>query len=166
MSDAVCLRCGRELTQVQRWNRKKYCSRDCFYDARFGERIEWNGVWIRPGQTLEVLKLYGKGLSESEARKAVGADFKAMRRIRNTSELAAFLPKRLCLFCGKSLEQKPLGSKYCSKSCKGKAKYDRKRKQEGQITRRVDREKRNRAIDLFARGLDGGSIARYLDIAV
>ena len=35
MSDAVCVRCGRELTQVQRWNRKKYCSRDCFYDTRF-----------------------------------------------------------------------------------------------------------------------------------
>jgi predicted nucleic acid-binding Zn ribbon protein len=165
VSDAVCLRCGRELTQIQRWNRKKYCSRDCFYDARFGERIEWNGVWIRPGQTLEVLKLYRKGLSESEARKAVGADFKAMRRIRTTPELAAFLPKRLCLFCGKSLEHKHSLSKYCSKSCKGKAKYDRKRKPEGQITRRVDHEKRDRAIDLFARGLDGGSIARYLDIS-
>jgi hypothetical protein len=108
MSDAVCVRCGRELTQVQRWNRKKYCSLDCYCDTRFGERVEWNGVWIRPGQTLEVLKLYRKGLSESEARKAVGADFKAMRRIRNTPEFAVFLPKRLCLFCGKSLEKMSL----------------------------------------------------------
>ena len=165
MSDTVCQRCGRELTQVQRWNHKKYCSRDCFYDTRFGERIEWNGIWIRPGQTLEVLKLYQKGLSESEARKAVDADFKAMRRIRNTPELAVFLPKRLCLFCGKPLEQKSRGSKYCSKSCKGKAKYDRQNARDGRTTRRFDPAKRDRAIDLYARGLDVGSIARYLDIS-
>jgi len=165
MTDAVCQRCGRELTQVQRWNRKKYCSRDCFYDTHFGERVEWNGVWIRPGQTLEILKLYRKGLSESEARKVAGADFKTMRRIRNTPEFATFLPKRLCLFCGKSLEQKYSGNKYCSKSCKGKAEYDRKNAQDGRTTRRVDQEKRGRAIDLFARGLDGGSIARYLDVS-
>lgn len=165
-SNKVCQRCGRELTQVQRWNRKKYCSRDCFYDTRFGERIEWNGVWIRPGQALEVLKLYSKGLSESEARKAVGADYKAMRRIRNTPEFAAFLPERHCLFCGKSLEQKSPQCKYCSKSCVGKAKYDRKCAADGRETRRVDQAKRNRAIDLFARGLDSGSIARYLDVPV
>jgi predicted nucleic acid-binding Zn ribbon protein len=112
-----------------------------------------------------VLKLYRKGLSESEARKAVGVDFKAIRRIRNTPEFAAFLPKRLCLFCGKTLDQKPSGSKYCSKGCKGKAKYDRKNARDGRTTRRVDQEKRSRAIDLFARGLDGGSIARYLDVS-
>jgi predicted nucleic acid-binding Zn ribbon protein len=165
MSDGVCVRCGRELTQVQRWNRKKYCSRDCFYDTRFGERVEWNGVWIRPGQTLEVLKLYRKGLSESEARKAVGADFKAMRRIRSTPELAAFLPKRLCLFCGKSLEQMSPRFKYCSNSCKKKAEYDRQNAAQGRITQRIDHVKRSRAIDLFARGLDGGSIARYLDVS-
>lgn len=166
MSGKVCQRCGRELTQVQRWNRKKYCSRDCFYDTRFGERIEWNGVWIRPGQTLEVLKLYNKGLSESEARRAAHADFKAMRRIRNTPEFAVFLPERFCLFCGKSLENESPRNKYCSKSCMGKAKYDRKRAAEGRETRRVDQAKRNRAIDLFARGLDSGSIARYLDVPV
>lgn len=122
MPNKVCQRCGRELTQAQRWRHCKYCSRSCFHDARFGERIEWNGVWIRPGQALEVLKLCEKGLSESEARKAVGADYKAMRRIRNTPEFAVFLPDRVCLFCGKSLSQHPLAHKYCSKSCKSKAK--------------------------------------------
>lgn len=164
MPNKVCQRCGRELTQAQRWRHCKYCSRSCFHDAQFGERIEWNGVWLRPGQTLEVLKLYEKGLSESEARKAVGADFKTMQRIRNTPEFAAFLPERVCLFCGKSLTQYPLAQKYCSKSCKGKAKYDRQRIAEGRETQRVDHAKRNRAIDLFARGLDSGSIARYLDV--
>lgn len=165
MPDEVCLRCGRKLTQVQRWNKKKYCSRECFTDTRFGEKIEWNGVWIRPGQTLEVLKLYAKGLSESEARKVVGADFKAMRKIRNTPEYAVFLPERYCLFCGKTLEQKSPRQKYCSKSCVRKATYDRKRRLEGHDTRRVDQEKRKRAVDLFARGLDSGSIARYLGIS-
>ena len=165
MSTRVCERCGRELTQIQRWNRKRYCSRDCFHDTRFGERIEWNGVWIRPGQTLEVLKLYQKGLSESEARKAVGADYKAIRRIRNTPELAEFLPQRTCLFCEKSLEGLPAQRKYCCKNCASKAKYDRQNAAEGRITRRVDHAKRSRAVELFARGLDGGSIARYLDMS-
>lgn len=165
MGNEVCQRCGRELTQVQRWNGKKYCSRECFNDTRFGEKIEWNGVWIRPGQTLEVLKLYVKGLSESEARKVVGADYKAMRRIRNTPEYAVFLPERFCLFCGKALEQESSYYKYCSQSCKRKAKYDRKCAREGRTVRRVDNAKRERAINLFARGLDGGSIARYLDIS-
>lgn len=164
MPDRVCQRCGQDLSQVQRYNKKKYCSRACFQDAYFGEKIEWNGLWIRPGQTLEILKLYQKGLTESEARKAVGADYKAMRRIRNTAEYAAFLPKRNCLFCGKLLEQASPRYKYCSKSCIGKAKYDRKNADEGRETRRVDQAMRQRAIDLFARGLDSGSIARYLDI--
>ena len=166
MQKETCQRCGRELTQSQRWRHCNYCSRSCFNDARFGERIEWNGVWIRPGQTLEVLKLYEKGLSESEARKAVGADYKAMRRIRNTPELAAFLPKRVCLFCGDALGQKPSRYKYCSRNCQRKAKYDRCNAAQGRETRRVDHVKRNRAIDLFARGLDSGSIARYLDVPV
>lgn len=87
-----------------------------------------------------------------------------MRRIRNTHEFAVFLPKRSCLFCGKSLTQYPMAQKYCSKSCKRKAKYDRQRIAEGRETRRVDEAKRNRAIDLFARGLDIGSIARFLEL--
>ena len=165
MPNKFCQRCGLELTQAQRWRHCKYCSRSCFNDTQFGERIEWNGVWIRPGQTLELLKLYEKGLSESEARRVIGADFKAMRHIRNTPELAVFLPKRTCLFCGESLDQKPLKNKYCSKSCHYKARYDRDNAARGRETCRVDHVKRSRAIDLFARGLNSGSIARYLDVS-
>ena len=165
MSNKVCQRCGRELTQVQRWNRKKYCSRDCFHDTRFGERIEWNGVWIRPGQTLEFLKLCQRGLTEAEALRASGMDRKELYRIRGTPELAVFLPKRACLFCGEPLEQKPSQRKYCSCNCHRKAKYDHQNAAEGRITRRVDQAKRLRAIELFAHGLDGGSIARYLDMS-
>jgi len=165
MSHKICQRCGRELTQAQRWRHSKFCSRSCFHDVQFGERIEWNGVWIRPGQALEVLKLCEKGLSESEARKAVGADFKAMQRLRNTPEFAVFLPERICLHCGKSLSQYPLVHKYCSKSCNSKATYDRQCIAEGrETTQRIDPAKRNRAIDLFARGLDSVSIARYLGV--
>ena len=166
MEDKVCRRCGRELTQVQRRRHAQYCSRSCFHDVLFGEKVEWNGIWIRPGQALEVLKLCNKGLSESEACKAAGADFNAMQHIRNTPELAVFLPERVCLFCGKSLPWDHLARKYCSKSCKRKAKYDRQRIAEGRETHRVDQAKRNRAIELFARGLDSGSIARYLDVPV
>jgi predicted nucleic acid-binding Zn ribbon protein len=165
MRNKTCQRCGRELTQKQCWNHCKYCSRSCSDDALYGEKIEWNGIWIRPGQTLEVLKLFEKGLSESEVYKAIDADFKTMQRIRKTPELAIFLPKRVCLFCGKSLPEYPL-RKYCSTSCQGKAQYDRERIAEGRETRRVDYVKRNRAIDLFARGLDSDSIARYLDLPV
>ena len=123
-------------------------------------------MWIRPGQTLELLKLYEKGLSESEARKVVGASNRAIRRIRDTPELAVFLPKRFCLFCGEALEQEPLQRKYCSSNCMYKAKYDRHNAAQGRKTRRVDHAKRSRAIDLFARGLDCGSIAHYLDVPV
>lgn len=138
MTNKVCQRCGRELTQSQRWWHCKYCSRSCFHDAQFGERVEWNGVWVRPGQVFEILKLYGKGLSEAEARCAAGADYKTMRRIRNTAEYADFIPKRFCLFCGASLEQKSMQSKYGSPNCQRKAKYDRHNSKQGRETRRVD----------------------------
>ena len=165
MQDKVCQRCGRELTQSQRWRHCKYCSRSCFHDAQFGEKIEWHGVWVRPGQMLEVLKLYRKGLSEAEAQRAVGADYKVIRRIRDTPEFANFLPDRFCLFCGESLSQKPMQNKYCSRSCKYKARYDRRNLAKGRETRRVDHVQRSRAIDLYVRGLDAGSIARYLDVS-
>lgn len=163
MSNKICQRCGRELTQVQRWNRKKYCSHDCFCDAHFGERIEWNGVWLRPGKTLEFLKLCQKGLTEAEALRVSEMDRKELYRIRGTPELAAFLPERNCLFCGRLLPKHSLLYKYCSKSCSRKAKYDHQNAVKGRTTHRVDHIKRNRAIELFARGLDSGSIARYLD---
>jgi len=163
MQSKVCQRCGKDLTKEQRWNHRRYCSRTCSHAAQFGEKIEWNGIWIRPGQTLEVLKLYQKGLSEAEAQAAVGADHKTMRRIRSTPEFVAFLPERLCLFCGDTLPQKPV-RKYCSSKCTGKAKYDRENIAKGRQTRRVDQAKRSRAIDLFSRGLGAGSIARYLDM--
>lgn len=164
MSNKICQRCGRELTQAQRWRHGKYCSRSCYHDAQFGERIEWNGFWIRPGQALEVLKLCEKGLSESEARKSIGANHKTMRLLRNTPEFAIFLPERVCLFCGESLSQHHLARKYCSRSCTRKAKYDRDRIAEGRETYRIDHARRDRAIELFAQGLDSGSIARYLDV--
>jgi len=35
----------------------KYCSAQCYADSRFGEKVELNGVWIRPGKALEVFIL-------------------------------------------------------------------------------------------------------------
>ena len=164
MHHISCRRCGKDLTQVQRWNRKKYCSRSCFYAVRFGEMVEWNGIQVRPGRALEILKLSQKGLTEPEIRQATGADYKAMQRLRDKPELAAFLPKRFCLFCGESLSQAPSQRRYCSSKCCCKAKYDRQNAAQGRETRRVDPAKRSRAIDLFARGLDSRSISRYLEV--
>jgi predicted nucleic acid-binding Zn ribbon protein len=127
--------------------------------------VEWNGIQVRPGRPLEILKLSQKGLTESEIRQVTGADCKAMQRLRNKPDLAVFLPKRFCLFCGESLSQAPPQRRYCSSRCYCKARYDRRNAVQGQTTRRVEQAKRSRAIELFARGLDGGSIARYLDVS-
>jgi lipopolysaccharide biosynthesis regulator YciM len=64
------------------------------------------------------------------------------------------------------VDDKTLQQKYCSSSCKGKAKYDLENAAKGRKTRRTDQAKRSRAIELFARGLDRGSIARCLDVPV
>lgn len=161
----ICQCCGRALTQSQRWRHCKYCSRSCFADAQFGKKIEWNGIEVRPGQTLEILKLCQKGLTESEIRQATGADYKEMRRLRNSPEYADFFPERVCLQCGKSLPRNsPLQRRYCSSRCRYKAKYDRKLAAAGREKRQIDYEKRARTVELYKCGLDCGSIARHLDI--
>ena len=110
-----CQYCGKELSKQQVWNNKKYCSVKCFADSRFGEKVEWNGVWIRPGKALEVLKLCCAGMAPEQACQTAGADRSAIRRLKRISGAAELLSKRACPVCGKDLHP-PLNRKYCIKN--------------------------------------------------
>ena len=166
MSNKICLCCGKELSQVQRWNKRKYCSPKCFGASHF-KKIEWNGIKIRPGQVLEVLKLCHDGKSLQEAQQATGANRKALIQIRYTPELASFLPLRNCTICGNILPWDTPRTKYCTAKCSEKAHYEHQRIARGYLRRQTDYdEQRATAIDWYSRGLDYGSISRHLDVYI
>jgi len=164
MLNKRCKRCDKALTQKQIWRHGKYCGRTCYMSARFGEKIDWNGVELRPGKALEVIKLCLSGMTEKAARQAAGASYKEMARLKNSPVFAAFLPARICLFCGELLLQKPLQRRYCSSKCQSKERYARRLAAEGRVRRQIDYEKRKQVIDLYELGLGRGSIAQHLGI--
>ena len=158
-----CKHCGVPLTQNQIRNGGKYCSRQCFVHSHYGERVEWNGVQIRPGKTLEVLKLCSAGVSLQAACQMVGAHENVLTRLPKTPDTAALFSWRKCLFCGESLPL-PLQRKYCSAKCSRSAKYDKQLAAEGRERRQIDYERHNTARDLYRRGLGLSDIARHMGV--
>jgi len=157
-----CERCGKELNKQQVWNHRKYCSRQCFAESYYGEKIEWNGVQIRPGKALEVLKLCFAGMTPKAACQAVGAHESVVRRLMELPGAMEILSKRSCPICGGSLPM-PLHRKYCSDKCNRRAKYVRQIAAEGREGRQVD-ERRDIVIDLYRRGFKPAIIVQNVGV--
>jgi hypothetical protein len=155
-----CEQCGKELNK---WQQKKYCSIQCSADSRFGAKVEWNGLWIRPGKMLEVLKLCGAGLPPVRACQTAGASYDAIKRLKKIPEAVALLPERTCPVCGKEVPP-PLKRKYCCNQCSRKAQYARAAAIKGIPPRFIDRENRQKTFELYRRGFDCGSIAELINI--
>jgi hypothetical protein len=151
------------LNKQQVWNHKKYCSVQCSADARFGEKTEWNGVLIRPGKALEVLKLCCAGMTPEQACQTAGAERSAIKRLKMIPEAAELLSKRACPICGKDVPP-PLNRKYCSKKCCQNAKYERSLEAKGIKKRFIDYEGRRKTLELYQGGLDCCFIAQHLGI--
>jgi len=157
-----CPYCGKELSKQQVWNNKKYCSEQCYADSRFGEKIEWNGVWMRPGKTLEVLKLCCAGMTPGQACQTAGSEHNAIRRLKRIPEAAELLSKRACPVCGKDIPS--LNRKFCSKKCCQRAKYVRNIVAKGIKRRSVNYEGRQKTLELYQYGYDSDSIARLINV--
>jgi len=158
-----CQYCGKELTKEHVRSHTKYCSPQCYVDSRFGEKVELNGVWIRPGKALEVLKLCCAGMMPGQACRTAGAERDAIKRLKAIPEAAKFLlMNRACLVCGKDVP--PLHSKYCGKKCERKAKYVREAAAQGIKPRYVYYERRRKTRELYQHGLGSGSIAKLLNV--
>jgi len=158
-----CRHCGKELNKQQAWNNKKYCSRQCYVDSRFGEKIEWNGVWMRSGKALEVLKQCCAGMMPEQACQTVGAERSTIKRLQMIPEAAKLLLKRMCPVCGKDVPP-PLNRKYCSKKCYDRVKYAREAAAKGIKRRLINYERRRKALELYQDGYDRGSIAQLVNV--
>ena len=161
--EVKCPRCGKVFNKQQVWNNKKYCSEKCCFDSRFGEKVEWNGIWIRPGKTFEVLKLCRAGMTPEQACQTVGSSYNVIRRLKNIPGAAELFPKRVCPVCGNDVPP-PLKRKYCSKKCCERAKYVRDAAAKGIKRRLVDYEGRRKTLELYQQGLDRGSIAQLINV--
>jgi len=164
-----CQHCGKELKREQVWNKRKYCSSQCFGKSRLGKpraynKVEWNGVWLYPGKHLEVLKLCCSGMSPVQALQTVGANYSTLRRLRENPETAALLSKRACPVCGENMPP-PLNRKYCSQKCRWDAKYARSAAANGIKPRFIDYENREKSLKLYQQGFSCSSIAEMLDIS-
>ena len=158
-----CQYCGKELNKEHVRNHTKYCSAQCYADSRFGEKVELNGVWIRPGKALEVLKLCCAGMTPIEACQTAGAERDAIKRLKMIPEAAKLLlMKRVCQVCGKDVP--PLHRKYCGKKCERKAKYAREAAAQGIKPRYVYYKNRRKAIELCQHGFGSSSIAQLLNV--
>jgi len=158
-----CQYCGRLLKRVQIWNHGKYCSRQCFAKSHFGEKIEWNGVQIRPGKALDVLKLCNAGMKPHEACRTVGAHKNVIRRLKLIPGAAEILANYVCLICGEKLPL-PMSRKYCSKKCAQRAKYNRELAAAGKERRPID-ERREIVVDLYRRGLEPSLISSHIGVS-
>ena len=157
-----CQHCGKELNKKHVQSHTKYCSPQCYTDSRYGEKVEWNGLWIRPGKLLEALKLCYAGMTPERACQTVGAGRDAIKGLKAIPEAAKFFLKRACTVCGKDLP--PLHCKYCGKKCERKAKYVREAAAQGIKPRHIYYERRRKARELHQHGVSSGSIAQLLNV--
>jgi len=165
----ICEYCGAEVQKRRNDHQYKYCSRDCYYNARFGMVISDEIPAMRSPLCLEALELCRLGLNRAEAAKRVGIkrsvlnDWFYKYGANSTAEVFA---DRVCLCCGKSLAgMSHISSrKYCSKKCGSKAAYLRKYPIPTRM--KFDPELRSHALELYWGGLEGTLIARHLDISI
>ena len=159
-----CQYCGKEFNKKQVCRNKKYCSRQCFADSHFGEKVEWNGVRMRPGKMLETLKLCCAGMTPKQACQRTGAERNnTIRWLQKIPEAAELLSKHVCPTCSKDMLP-PLNRMYCSKNCKERAKYARDAAAKGIKQRSVNYEGQRKALELYQGGYDSNSIAQLVNV--
>lgn len=113
---------------------------------------------------MEALKLCHEGMTQREAAKALGLHRSVVQRLFKGHSADNILPEQYCATCGKSLTGIGfrIRRKYCSKECSYQMYYSRTYPGRERVP--VDREARQRALELYWGGLDSGSIARHLRV--
>ncbi len=163
-----CEYCGNEVQKRRNDHQYKYCSRDCYYNARYGKIISDEMPAMRNPLCLEALELCRLGLNKSEAARRTGINIGVLNdwlRKYGSENAAEIFSGRVCCYCGKSLEGMPYLSKrkYCSKKCESKTTYLKKYPTPKLM--KFDPELRAKALELYWGGVEGTFVARHLNVA-
>ena len=164
-----CLNCGNDITEKQQRNKKhqyKYCSRECFYDAYYGEIAESNKLIARNPLYFKAAEMLKLGFSRTKAAESVGVSERGFAEwLYDYGVSAAILEERICLYCGKSLSgiAKTNSCKYCSSSCQTKAGY-RKNHPNCRTLMSHDTAMLKEAMSLYWNGSGGREIAQHFGI--
>jgi len=162
-----CEKCGEPLPKQQLWRRRSYCSRECFNDARFGDRIRYGNIETRRPLVIAAAKLIQSGLTQVQAAQALDVHPRQISDWVERYGAENFYPEHICCqHCGKSLAgmNNLSNRKYCSRSCQQKARYARNRPSERQKMK-FDPALRARALELYWGGLGQTTIAQHLGVA-
>jgi transposase-like protein len=164
----ICEYCGNEVQKRRNDHQYKYCSRDCYYNARYGEIISGEMPAMRNPLCLEAFELCRLGLNKSEAARRTGINIGVLNdwlRKYGSESAAEIFSGRICCHCGKSLEgMKRLSKrKYCSKKCESRAAYSKKYPIPKLM--KFDPELRAKALEMYWGGVEGTFVARHLNVA-
>ncbi len=157
-----CLKCGKELTRRQVLSKVEYCSRECFYNTRYGELIKSNGLTTRNPKVIEAALLCRSGMTQKESAANVGVHWSTMSGWFTQYGAENMQGERVCAYCGKSFDglKYRTNRKYCTRGCRTKA--NNAKKYPIPVRMRYDPKTRAKALELYWGGLECAFIARYL----
>ena len=164
----TCAKCGKALTPMQIQRSREYCSRDCFNDVRWGEKICFGSIETRRPLVIAAAKLCQMGLTQTEAARQLDLPIWQIADWVRRYGAENFVSGRVCGHCGKSFAgMRPLSNrKYCSQLCKYKAGYARNRapSPSSRQRRKFDPALRAQALEMYWDGQDQTEIARQLGV--
>jgi len=162
------LNCGKALTQKRhKYRQYKYCSRACHYDDRFGKIVKEENITARNPLCLEAAKLLAAGFNRTEAANQVGISSSVLGDwlYHNENTAKTIFASRACVFCGNSIGGKPsFNRKYCSNSCRDRARYRRKNPTSPKQVRQHEQAVFEGAMEMYWSGIGGSEIARHFGI--
>ena len=113
----TCAKCGKELTPMQKREGREYCSRDCFHDARWGEKIRFGGIETRRPLVITAAKLLQSGLTQTEAARQLDIPQWQIASWIRRYGVENFVSDRVCGHCGKPLAgMRPMSNRKYSTS--------------------------------------------------
>ena len=159
----VCNHCKKEFKRKNNGHQYKYCSRGCFYDARFGSVIPGELINMRNPLCLEAVKLYQSGATMAEASREAGIPQHILTQWIQKHGNQDLRSGQVCRHCGNSIANMQGNRRYCSKTCYNKARYAREHP--GPRQKIFDMERRAKGMELYWGGLGGAAIAQYLMVS-
>jgi transposase len=158
--------CGKKFKGSN--SNQKYCSRQCYFDSRFGKEFSDGVIKSRNLLCLEAVKLCQSGLTQKEACKRVGIKKHILNNYftkLGAKKTAELFKGRTCQYCKKSLDGMVFrsGRKYCSSECNNKAFYEQKYPNRTRKT--YETTTRTQALGMYYMGLSLKEISEKLGIS-
>ena len=101
-----CKKCNKELTSKQVWRKQQYCSRECFANARWGEKMRFETLETRRPLVIEAAKLCQAGFTQTAAAEMLGVHPRMVGDWFDQYGADNFLPGRVCEHCKRQIKQR------------------------------------------------------------